>query len=51
MPRELRLQYPGAIYQILNRGDQRDDIYLNDEDRSIAARAAAGTLCLEQLRA
>jgi putative transposase len=34
MPRELRIQHPVAIYHILNRGDQRDDIYLDDEDRS-----------------
>ena len=33
MPRELRIEYPGAIYHILNRGDQRDDIFLDDPDR------------------
>ncbi len=33
MPRELRIEYPGAIYHVLNRGDQRDDIFLDDEDR------------------
>jgi REP element-mobilizing transposase RayT len=33
MPRELRIQYPGAIYHILNRGDQRGDIFFDDEDR------------------
>ena len=33
MPRELRIQYPGAIYHVLNRGDQRDDIFLDDQDR------------------
>src|SRR5436189_3879045 len=33
MPRELRIEYPGAIYHVLNRGDQRDDTFLDDEDR------------------
>ena len=33
MPRELRIQYPGAIYHVLHRGDQRDDIFLDQEDR------------------
>ena len=33
MPRDLRIEYPGAICHVLNRGDQRDDIYLDDEDR------------------
>ena len=33
MPRELRIQYPGAIYHVLNRGDQREDIFLDDQDR------------------
>ena len=30
MPRELR---QGAIYHVLNRGDQRDDIFPDDQDR------------------
>lgn len=33
MPRELRIEYPGAIYHVLNRGDQREDIFLDAEDR------------------
>ncbi len=32
MARELRIQYPGAICRVLNRGDQREDIFLDDED-------------------
>ncbi len=27
MPRKLRLQYPGAIYHAMNRGDRREDIF------------------------
>ena len=33
MPRKLRIQYPGAIYHVINRGDQREDIFRDDEDR------------------
>ena len=33
MPRKLRLEYVGAIYHVLNRGDRREDIFLDDEDR------------------
>src|SRR3974390_2452173 len=33
MPRKLRLEYPGAMYHVMSRGDQRDDIFLDDVDR------------------
>ena len=33
MPRKLRVEYPGAIYHVLSRGDRREDIYLEDVDR------------------
>lgn len=33
MPRSLRIEYPGAIYHVMNRGDRRENIFLNDEDR------------------
>ena len=33
MPRQLRVQYPGAMYHVMSRGDRREDIYLNDVDR------------------
>lgn len=33
MPRKLRVQYPGAIYHLMNRGDRREDIFQDDEDR------------------
>ena len=34
MPRQLRIEYPGAIYHVMNRGDQRELIYLDDADRT-----------------
>jgi len=33
MPRQLRVEYPGAIYHVMSRGDRREDIFLNDVDR------------------
>lgn len=33
MSRPLRIEYPGAIYQITSRGNARSDIYLSKEDR------------------
>ena len=33
MPRKLRVEYPGAIYHVLSRGDRREDIFLDDVDR------------------
>ena len=33
MPRKLRLEYPGAIYHVMNRGNRREDIFRDDADR------------------
>jgi REP element-mobilizing transposase RayT len=33
MARKLRVQYPGAIYHVMNRGDRREPIFKDDEDR------------------
>ena len=33
MARKLRVQYPGAVYHVLNRGDRREPIYADDQDR------------------
>jgi REP element-mobilizing transposase RayT len=35
MPRALRIEYEGAIYHVMNRGDRREDIFLGDEDRRL----------------
>jgi putative transposase len=34
MARKLRVEYPGAIYQLMNRGDHREAIFRDDEDRT-----------------
>jgi REP element-mobilizing transposase RayT len=31
--RKLRIQYPGAIYHVMNRGDRREAIFADDADR------------------
>lgn len=33
MARKLRVQFPGAIYHIMSRGDRREDIFRDDNDR------------------
>jgi putative transposase len=33
MARPLRLEFAGALYHVTARGDRREDIYENDEDR------------------
>ena len=32
MPRKLRVEYPGAIYHVMNRGDRREPIFKDDVD-------------------
>ncbi len=35
MARKLRVQYPGAIYHVMNRGDRREPIFQDDKDRQL----------------
>jgi putative transposase len=34
MPRPLRIEYQGALYHVISRGDQREPIFLDDQDKS-----------------
>jgi REP element-mobilizing transposase RayT len=43
MPRKLRLQYPGAIYHLMNRGDRRETIFADDADRHRFVKTLAET--------
>jgi hypothetical protein len=47
MSRKLRIELPGAMYHVMNRGDQRADIFRDDQDRqkflSTLAEACAKT--------
>ena len=33
MARQLRIEYPGAVYHVLSRGDHQEAIYRDDWDR------------------
>jgi putative transposase len=33
MPRAMRVEYPGAIYHVMDRGDRREDIFVDEVDR------------------
>jgi hypothetical protein len=33
MPRQMRIDFPGAIHHVMSRGDRRENIYLDDVDR------------------
>jgi REP element-mobilizing transposase RayT len=46
MARQLRLQFEGAIYHLLNRGDRREDIFLDEGDRNRFLEAL-GTVCVK----
>jgi REP element-mobilizing transposase RayT len=35
MARQWRIEYPGAIYHVLSRGNGRQDIFLSDRDRQL----------------
>ena len=48
MARPLRIEFPGALYHVTARGNARQDIFLDDEDRarfsSLAERVASEVL-------
>ncbi len=43
MPRALRVQYPGAVYHIMDRGDRQERIFLDDVDRQDWLKTLAET--------
>jgi hypothetical protein len=46
MSRKLRIEYPGAMYHVMNRGDQREDIFRDDHDRQ-KFLATLGEACVK----
>src|SRR5664280_2485361 len=46
MSRKLRLEYPGAMYHVMSRGDQRQDIFRDDDDRE-KFLSALGEACVK----
>ncbi|HWW01485.1 MAG TPA: hypothetical protein VNZ64_17440 [Candidatus Acidoferrum sp.] len=45
LPRQLRVEYPRAIYHVLSRGDRKQDIYLDAVDRHDLLTRAASSTC------
>lgn len=41
MARPLRIEYPGAYYHIMNRGNRRENIFFTDQDRTVFLNALA----------
>ena len=41
MARKLRVEYPGAVYHLMNRGDRREKIFLGDADRVLFLQTLA----------
>jgi REP element-mobilizing transposase RayT len=33
MSRPLRIEFPGAVYHVTSRGDRREPVFVDDEDR------------------
>ena len=44
MPRTIRVEFEGALYHIMCRGDRREAIFLDDKDRE-SFLATLGELC------
>ena len=44
--RKLRVEYPGAIYHVMNRGDRREPIFKVDVDRQRFVNGSANGIVL-----
>ena len=44
MARSLRLEYPGAVYHVMARGNQGQPIFRDDRDRRVFLEVLAGWL-------
>lgn len=44
MARPLRIEYPGAVYHITSRGNARNNIFLDDEDRNRFLKILSDTI-------
>jgi putative transposase len=50
MARPLRIQYPGAIYHVTTRGNDRKELFLDDEDREVMRQKLAASMERFQVR-
>ena len=44
MPRNIRIEYPGAFYHVMARGNRREDIFRDETDRKFFLKAL-GEVC------
>ena len=44
MPRQVRIEFPGAMYHVMCRGDRRENIFLDDGDREMMLATLAETV-------
>ena len=44
MARSVRIEYAGAVYHVMCRGDRREAIYRDDEDRELSVTTAIGSI-------
>ena len=44
MARTLRVEYEGAIYHLMNRGDRKEPIFRDDSDRLLFLETGSGQL-------
>jgi putative transposase len=45
MPRKARIEFPGAVYHVLDRGDRREAIFADDEARELFLRTLEEVCC------
>ena len=41
MPRQVRIEYAGAVYHVMARGDRREGIFNDEEDRAMLLKILA----------
>ena len=46
MPRKIRVEFPGVIYQVMSRGDRHEDIFLDDVDRDDLSESGLTGSCV-----
>ena len=49
MARPIRIEFAGAIYHVTSRGDRREDIYRDDQDREIWLRVVGNQVHLNTI--
>ena len=49
MARKLRVEFEGAVYHVMNRGDQRERIFVDEEDRKLFLADAGRSLCEDRM--